>query len=364
MLTQSYLTLQTSRLKPSEKWTCEGDDLYLLFPDLGGGTLTAYSTTLKFSAGDMIAISGRSAAKLAVADDSQEKELVIRWFAVSLDSLFPLFAPGEVCFLQNVTQEFRSPRVYLKTNALVGNCRQMMGEVAAKLDLIHRSQLLRIIAFVLSSELKFWQQKQTGTGESTDDHMLRIFEQLSSHELLNLSVEELADKFGCSRRHLSRLFHQRFGLSVATLRMEMRLLKASSLLRDPSVKVINVAEQCGFNHLGLFNTCFKRRFGLTPGVWRNTLHEKEQATESTGADSSACPLEITGLCPMLSKSPKDLLKFDDSESSERSSSSKPSTARASSALAGVLTAAKANRAAKPTDSPISRVRPNGGHPKN
>ena len=152
---------------------------------------------------------------------------------------------------------------------------------------------------VLSSELKLWDQKHTGY-ESAEDHMLRVFEQLSSHQLLNLSVEELSQKFGCSRRHLSRLFHQRFGLSVATLRMEMRLLKASSLLRDPGVKVINVAEQCGFNHLGLFNTCFKRRFGMTPGLWRNMQNSNTPAGKASRVVDT-CPLQVNGLCPWNDK---------------------------------------------------------------
>lgn len=314
MLTQSYLTLQNGRLKPSEKWTCEGDDLYLLFPDSGLGQITSFATNLRVTSGDMVALSGRSVPRLAALDEGKEKEFVFKWFAISLDSLFPLFAPGEVCFLQNVTQEFRRPKVYPKENPLAGNCRQMMREIGAKLDLVHRSQLLRVVAFLLSSELALWQQKQTGRGDRTDDHMLRVFEHLSSQELLNLSVEELADKFGCSRRHLSRLFHQRFGMSVASLRMEMRLLKASSLLRDPSVKVINVAEQCGFNHLGLFNTCFKRRFGLTPGVWRNTLHKKAQANEACEV-AETCPLESSGLCPMLVKGAKKSLQSNGSKPS-------------------------------------------------
>ena len=97
---------------------------------------------------------------------------------------------------------------------------------------------------------------------------MQVFEELSATELLTLSVGDMAHKFSCSRRHLNRLFHQHFGCSVAALRMEMRLLKALSLLRDPDVKIINVAEQCGFNHLGLFNACFKKRFGNTPGQWR------------------------------------------------------------------------------------------------
>jgi AraC-like DNA-binding protein len=359
MLTESYLTLQTARLKPSEKWTCEGDDLYLVFPDEGVGQVTSFSTNLRVSSGDLLAMSGRSAAKFVAIDGSDDKDLVFRWFAISMDSLFPLFSPGEVSFLQNVTQEFRSPKVYSKANPLVGNCRQTMGKIGAKLDLIHRSQLLSVAALLLSSELKTWQQKQSSQGDAADDHMLRVFEQLSSHELMNLSVEELADKFGCSRRHLSRLFHQRFGLSVATLRMEMRLLKASSLLRDPGVKVINVAEQCGFNHLGLFNTCFKRRFGLTPGVWRNTLHEKSHEREAKTEDE-ICPLQVNGICPLLGKGTPHILHSGAAKSSKSQVIARTYGDELSSAIPVALTAAQANQALKQTTFPGSSVRPNVG----
>jgi AraC-like DNA-binding protein len=351
MLTPSYLTLQTSRLKPAEKWACEGEDLYLVFPE-SGGQLSSFAANLRVNSGDMIVMSGRSAAKLLMLEDGREKELVFKWFATSLDSLFPLFSPGEVCFLQNVTEQFRIPKVYPKANLLAANCRQMMREIGEKLDLVHRSQLLRVVALLLSSELKFSQQKQTGMGDNADDHMLRVFEQLSSHELLNLSVEELADRFGCSRRHLSRLFHQRFGLSVATLRMEMRLLKASSLLRDPGVKIINVAEQCGFNHLGLFNTCFKRRFGLTPGVWRNTLHERSHASESND-EPETCPLQVNGICPMAGKIQQKLPQTGATVSIPKSKSSRPAEARCSGVFVGVSTGVKGNHISKQTMTPLA-----------
>ena len=74
-------------------------------------------------------------------------------------------------------------------------------------------------------------------------------------------------------------------------------MKAVSLLRDCDAKVINVAEQCGFNHLGLFNTCFRRRFGASPGQWRKALTDDAiNPTQRTNGDSE-CPLKVTGLCP-------------------------------------------------------------------
>jgi hypothetical protein len=79
--------------------------------------------------------------------------------------------------------------------------------------------------------------------------------------------------------------------------MELRLLKALSLLRDPDTKIINVAEQCGFNHLGLFNACFKKRFGNTPGHWRKWASHGEEPASVLDVGHPTCPMHANGLCP-------------------------------------------------------------------
>ena len=127
--------------------------------------------------------------------------------------------------------------------------------------------------------------------------MIQGLATLSANQLVALSVPELAGKFGCSRRHLNRLFHQHFGVSVAALRIEMRLLKAVALLRNPDAKVVNVAEECGFNHLGLFNTCFKRRFGTSPGQWRKKAVPTEDRRVGLGGAAPNCFPRLNGLCP-------------------------------------------------------------------
>jgi AraC-like DNA-binding protein len=159
-----------------------------------------------------------------------------------------------------------------------------------------RSQLLRIVAAILADEFKNIHSQRSGL-DWAEDHMIQVFEKLSSVELLKLSVDELAGKFSCSRRHLNRLFHQHFGLSITALRMEIRLLKAVSLLRNPREKVINVAEQCGFNHLVLFNTCFKKRYGTSPGQWRKLALGTETQPGRKNEGKPSCPLHANGLCP-------------------------------------------------------------------
>jgi AraC-like DNA-binding protein len=160
----------------------------------------------------------------------------------------------------------------------------LLAEAPPQFNLDHRTHILRIASPVLSCEFNHAHAQRYGFVRP-EEHLTQVFEQLSTDEILNLSLSELANRFSCGRRHLNRLFHQHFGLSVTRLRMEMRLLKAVSLLRDPAAKVINVAGQCGFNHLGLFNTCFKRRFGVSPGLWRKQSPNRGNGHAGTIADA-------------------------------------------------------------------------------
>jgi AraC-like DNA-binding protein len=98
--------------------------------------------------------------------------------------------------------------------------------------------------------------------------MAKVFEKLSTEDVLNGTVADLAVQFDCNLRQLNCLFRQYFGLSVVALRMEIRLCRARTLLLEKGAKVSEVAEQAGFNHVGLFAACFKKRFGFSPWEWQ------------------------------------------------------------------------------------------------
>ncbi len=297
MLAEDYLTLRSVRLKPHEEWICNTRGLSLVLPKGGTGKYLSGSITHRLGPGDVLVIDGTSGGKLYAPE---RNELVFWCFSLCFEQLFPLFAGTEISLLQNVTSGFKPLKLYSASSPVAKQCHRLMGDVPPHFSLEHRSQLLRAVAAILTVEFKTAQLHRVGFVRA-EEHMVQVFEKLSSNELLSSSVGELASKFGCSRRHLNRLFHQHFGFSVAALRMEMRLLKAVSLLRDPDAKIINVAEQCGFNHLGLFNTCFKRRFGASPGQWRKVT----MATGKQGADlfdgTQVCPLRSNGLCPWSGK---------------------------------------------------------------
>jgi len=107
-----------------------------------------------------------------------------------------------------------------------------------------------------------------GNGGMAHQRILTVLDQLKPNELYDLSVDDLADRCGCSRRHLSRLIKDNCGCSLSEIRMQMRLDHAAAKLQHPESKVIDIAMDCGFGHLGSFSAKFRERFGTTPGDWR------------------------------------------------------------------------------------------------
>jgi AraC-like DNA-binding protein len=293
---QEHLSLQLVYLKSPAEWAHNREGLAFIFVESGHGNYVCGRITQRSSPGDVLISNGGRGGKLRVANGGG---MAFRTFSISLEHLYPLFAVEEISLLEALAESLRGPRLFPASSSLAKECHRLIKSVPTEWTLDHRSQLLRVAAVVLTEEFKAARGRRAGFVRA-QEHIAQVLQNLSSQELLSFSVDELAARFGCSRRQLNRLFHEYFGISVAALRMDMRMLKAVSLLRNPDAKVINVAEQCGFNHLGLFNTCFKRRFGASPGQWR------KKATKGVGSSGpelagSACPLHSNGICPLDEK---------------------------------------------------------------
>lgn len=84
-----------------------------------------------------------------------------------------------------------------------------------------------------------------------------------------LSVERLAEVAGLSRWHFSREFKRVLGCSVPQYVAETRLQRAYQLLQNSDCSVKEVGAMCGFEGTAYFIRCFAKRFGVTPGAFRD-----------------------------------------------------------------------------------------------
>jgi len=332
MAQYDYLRLNEAKFEAGDRWTVETGDLYLIFLEQGTGQLSipgtgadgflpvskpkvaanrgrgcprpahelALSAAHPLAPGDVLVLSDAEGARLV---PHPGKQMRIRFFSLCVDQLFLLFVGKEFARMQDALDAFKPVKRYPASSALAADCHNLLKGTPPEFNMAHRSQLLRIAASVLTEELKRGPAQRSGFIRM-DEHVAQVLETLTADQFLNLSVDEFADRFTCSRRQLNRIFHEHFGLSVVSLRMEMRLLKAASLLRDPDAKILCVAERSGFNHQGLFNTCFKRRFGVSPREWRENMPDAQcPPVKVVNADPS-CGMQAAGLCPWALAAPQ------------------------------------------------------------
>jgi AraC-like DNA-binding protein len=275
MLSKDHLALQRVELGSYGSWTPRGRGICFLSVDKGSGVFRSKANSHELAKGDFLVFGVSNGGSIS----SKQSGVSFSCFQAQADHLYPLFSAEELSLLEAVSQRLEDAKLFPSDETMAKRCRQILESCPPVGELDHRCVMLRVAGHVLAAEFEDARNSRTGFIR-LEDHVQTVFEGLSYTELLTLSVGEMAKRFSCSRRHLNRLFNRYFGCSVAALRMELRLMRAIFLLRNPDSKIINIADQCGFNHLGLFNVCFKKRFGCSPGRWRKSHRSGDALDES------------------------------------------------------------------------------------
>lgn len=82
-----------------------------------------------------------------------------------------------------------------------------------------------------------------------------------------LSLDELGRRVGCSPFHLSRIFSQEAGKTIAAQLRDLRMERAAELLREGRANVTEAAVAVGYSSLSHFTVAFRDAFGCCPGLF-------------------------------------------------------------------------------------------------
>lgn len=94
--------------------------------------------------------------------------------------------------------------------------------------------------------------------------VISIIEFMEANISEPLSLIEIADYVGLSRRQIERLFQSQMGRSPARYYLEVRLDRARHLLRQSTIPVVDVAIACGFVSASHFSKCYREMYGKSP----------------------------------------------------------------------------------------------------
>ena len=94
--------------------------------------------------------------------------------------------------------------------------------------------------------------------------ILSIIEMMEANLTEPLTLLEIADNAGLSRRQIERLFKHHMGRSPARYYLEIRLDRARHLLLQSALPVVEVAVACGFISASHFSKCYRELYGRSP----------------------------------------------------------------------------------------------------
>ena len=91
------------------------------------------------------------------------------------------------------------------------------------------------------------------------------------HRSQPLQIGDLAEHLGRSVSRTGAIVRELFACTFSALLRQARIDGAKNLLRDPHLKITDVAQSMGFDDPLYFSRCFRAETGLSPKAWRASL---------------------------------------------------------------------------------------------
>lgn len=90
-----------------------------------------------------------------------------------------------------------------------------------------------------------------------------------------LTIDEVARNMRISQNYLTRLLKKETGMSFIEYLTYVRIQRAIELMKDPSIKIYEIANLVGYSTQHYFSNVFKKNMGISPNEYRMTINNEE-----------------------------------------------------------------------------------------
>ena len=259
----THLFINECELAPGSEWKDSSPGWKIILIGKGFFYWIARAEIRDLQKGDVLVI-GPSADGVLRA--SQISSAALHYFYFQPEHLVGLMSVSERLSL-NAFAETGQTQIIPASEPMAREFAQLVSNTSKRRSFFYRCRVLHLVAMIFGHALPRTPELKTNVATA----WLRfeeIIARIPDADLLNYSSEKLAEMCGCSLRHFRRMFREHYKTSIRAKQTEVRLQKARQLLAETDEKVLTIARESGYRHMGFFNTMFKRRFGVTPSDWR------------------------------------------------------------------------------------------------
>jgi AraC-like DNA-binding protein len=232
-----------------------------------------------FSAGHSVFIPAKYPHTIVI--DKQDKTKLL-FVCIDPPSFDTLSNPTNRLFLDTLSEgDFLINNHLLDTDDNTQEMQKIADEIETSPDsssLLHASLkenlYLRLLLIHMNSA--GYEQK---TRAQSSQRMTKAQNWIHDNHAMDITLEMVANEVNISRSHFARQFRLHTGFSVIEYLLKVRCDAVAKLLASSDTDITAVAFATGFSNLSHLYRHFKRRYGITPGAFRQMI--KNQGTTLT-----------------------------------------------------------------------------------
>lgn len=101
------------------------------------------------------------------------------------------------------------------------------------------------------------------------EYTQQAIDYIEAHYADDINVRSIAQALNISESHLSKVFKDTVHSTIGEYLTNYRISRACALLKDPQLRIYEVAIRCGYTDQRYFSVIFKRIMGMTPNEFRS-----------------------------------------------------------------------------------------------
>jgi AraC-like DNA-binding protein len=277
----THLFINESELAPGAEWKDTSPGWKIVLVSKGFLYWIARAEVRELQAGDVLVVGPAVDGTLRA---SQIAAACLHFFYFRPEHLVGLMSLSERLSLEAFGQTTQT-RIIPAADPISKEFTQIVANFSKRRSFFYRCRILHLVAMVFGDALPNAPQPRNQIA-TTLLRFEEIISRIPDADLIHYSSEKLAEMCGCSLRHFRRMFRKQFKTSIRAKQTELRLEKARQLLAETDEKIVAIATESGYRHLGFFNAMFKKRFGMTPSEWRR-LNVAPEKPHRAGAGTRA-----------------------------------------------------------------------------
>lgn len=100
---------------------------------------------------------------------------------------------------------------------------------------------------------------------------MKIMQYLEANYMKPVTIEDVAKELCFSPSRLRKIFKDYTGTTIHDYLTNIRMKKSLQLMRDPAVRIKDIATSIGYENISYFCTLFAKYYGMSPNQYRNKI---------------------------------------------------------------------------------------------